>query len=81
MRCKTDKKIPVTNQFSAQRGGTGSHKGRSEFSMVIAKLSKKREYSMIIRDIFLSCTKTYVVTPHLNRLNETLQMKGHNIWF
>ena len=23
----------------------------------------------------------YVVTPHLNRLNETVQMRGHNICF
>ena len=23
----------------------------------------------------------YVVTPHLNRLFETVQMRGHNIWF
>ena len=27
------------------------------------------------------CTKTYDVTPHLNRLDETVQMRGHNIWF
>ena len=26
---------------------------------------------------FLS--KPFVVTPHLNRLNETVQMRGHNI--
>ena len=25
--------------------------------------------------------KTYVVTPHLNRLNETVLMTGHNICF
>ena len=25
--------------------------------------------------------KLYVVTPHLNRLIETVQMRGHNIWF
>ena len=37
---------------------------------------------MIIRDNFRKfCIKTYVVTPHLNRLDETVQMKGHNIWF
>ena len=24
--------------------------------------------------------KPYVVTPHLNRLIETVQMRGHNIW-
>ena len=23
----------------------------------------------------------YVVTPHLNRLIETIQMRGNNIWF
>ena len=26
-------------------------------------------------------SKPYVVTPHLNRLNETVQMRGHNIYF
>ena len=37
---------------------------------------------MIIRDNFCQfCTKTYVVTSHLNRLNETVQMRGHNILF
>ena len=42
----------------------------------------KREYLMIIRDNFcLFCIKTYVVTPHLNLLIETVQMRGHNIWF
>ena len=37
---------------------------------------------MITRDFF-SCIlhKEYVVTPHLNRLDETVQMRGHNIWF
>ena len=31
----------------------------------------------------MSCfsTKTYVVTPHKNRLNETVLMTGHNICF
>ena len=39
----------------------------------------KREYLVIIRDTFCQlCTKTYVVTSHLNRLNETVQMKGHS---
>ena len=36
----------------------------------------KREYLMIIGDMFF-----YVVTPHLNHLIETVQMRGHNIWF
>ena len=42
----------------------------------------KREFLVIIRDN--SCqfyTKTYVVTLQLNRLDETVQMRGHNIWF
>ena len=34
---------------------------------------------MIIRDNFLH--KTYVMTPHLNHLHKTVQMRGHNIWF
>ena len=25
--------------------------------------------------------KLYVVTPHLNRLNETVQMRGHKVCF
>ena len=42
----------------------------------------KREYLVIIRDNFCQfCTKTYVVTPHLNRLSGTVQIRGHNIWF
>ena len=42
----------------------------------------KREYLVIIRDIFCQFyCKTYFVTPHLNRLDETVQMRGHNIWF
>ena len=42
----------------------------------------KREYLVIIRDNFCKfCIKTFVVTPHLNRLDETVQMRGHNIWF
>ena len=40
----------------------------------------KREYLVIIRDSFCKfCIKTYVVTPHLNRPNEAVQMRGHNI--
>ena len=42
----------------------------------------KREYLMIIRDNFYQlCIETYVVTPHLNRLVETVQMRGHYLWF
>ena len=31
--------------------------------------------------IFYFSSIPYVVTPHLNRLDETVQMRGHNIWF
>ena len=31
--------------------------------------------------IFLISHQTYDVTPHLNRLDETVQMRGHNICF
>ena len=48
--------------------------------MVFRALDK--EYLLIIRDIFCKfCIKTYVMTPHLNRVGETVQMRGHNIWF
>ena len=41
-----------------------------------------REYLAIIEDNFCSFSmKTYVVTPHLNRLDKTDQMRGNNIWF
>ena len=49
---------------------------------IFSALVDKREYLMIIRDNFYYfCNKTYVVTPHLNRLKETVQMRGHNICF
>ena len=41
-----------------------------------------REYLVIIRDnSCLFCINTYVATFHLNRLDETVQMRGHIIWF
>ena len=42
---------------------------------------EKKEYLMIIRDDFVSSAEkhNYVVTPHLNRLDETIQMRVHNI--
>ena len=37
---------------------------------------------MIIRIIFVnSAYNNMFVTPHLNRLDEMVQMRGHNIWF
>ena len=42
----------------------------------------KREYLVIFRDNFcLFCIKIYVVTPHLNRLDERVQIRGYTIWF
>ena len=42
----------------------------------------KRDYLAIIRDnYYYNWIKSYVVTLHLNRLDETVQMRGHNIWF
>ena len=42
----------------------------------------QREYLVIMRTNFCQfCTKTYVVTPHLKDLVETVQMRGHIIWF
>ena len=35
----------------------------------------------MIRDNFCSFCIKRVVTPHLNRLVDTVQMRGHNIWF
>ena len=41
-----------------------------KFDLLIRALDKK-EYLVIIRDNFcFFCIKTYVVTPHLNRLGE-----------
>ena len=51
----------------------------------------KREYLVIIRDNFCKlCIKNICcdpssepshLTPHMNRLDATVQMRGHNIWF
>ena len=47
-----------------------------------ARALDKMGYLMIIEDIFSHfSSKPYDVTPHLNRLNETVQMRGHNICF
>ena len=41
----------------------------------------KKEYLLTIRDNFYKlCINTYVLTPNLNRLSETVQIRGHNIW-
>ena len=35
----------------------------------------------MIRDNLLILHKTYVVNPLLNCFDETVQMRGHNVWF
>ena len=53
-----------------------------KMSATLNRALDKREYLVIIRDNFcLFCFEPYVVTPYLNRLDETVQMRGHNIWF
>ena len=48
----------------------------------ISRAHDKTKSLVIIRDNFCQFhVKTYVVTPHLNRLDETVQMRGHNIGF
>ena len=49
----------------------------------IRALDKREEvYLVIIRDNFcLFCIKPYVVNPHLNCLDKTVQMRCHNIRF
>ena len=42
----------------------------------------KKEYLMIIKDFFSYFSlKLYVMTPHLNHLDETVQMRDHNMCF
>ena len=49
--------------------------------LIITALDK-REYLVIKRDNFCYfCIKTNVVTPHLNHLNEMVQMRSNNIGF
>ena len=49
---------------------------------ILYRALDKSEYLVIIRDNFCNlCIKPYVVTTHLNRLNEMVQMRGNNIWF
>ena len=46
------------------------------------KALDKRGYLVMIMDNFCYFSiNTYVVTPNLNCLDETVQMRGHNIWF
>ena len=59
-------------------GSKGQSIALSSLSMCTSALDK-REYLMTIRDKFSYFSiKQYVMTPHLNRLVETVQMRGHN---
>ena len=51
--------------------------------VLISRALDMSEYLVIIREFFfcLFCIKTNVVAPHLNGLDVTVQMRGHNIWF
>ena len=76
----------ATNTLSYyQRNMVGPDEDSSSTSKLFANLTRaidKREYLVTIRDnFFLFCIKTYVVTPHLNHLDEMVQMRGHNILF
>ena len=52
------------------------------YTETLDRARDKREYSMIIEGQFSYLTsKLYVLAPHLNRLIETVQMRGYNIWF
>ena len=56
--------------------------GKIRIETIIDRALDKREYLVIIKDNFCKFyIKTYVVTPHLNRLVETVHIRGHIIWF
>ena len=60
----------------------GSLKFNKDYTTDTDRALDKREYLVIIGDNFCKFfIKTYVVTPHLNRLDKTVQMRGHNIQF
>ena len=45
-----------------------------------ARALDKMEY-LVTKGLFLLILhKTICCTPHLNRLDETVQIRGHNIW-
>ena len=47
-----------------------------KYMYLLRAVDKEYLYLVIIRNTFCQfCIKTYVVTPHLNRLAETVQMR------
>ena len=71
------------SQFSSKPTCKASDKVCSETnSAITSRALDKRRYLLIIEGYFsYFLLKPYVVTPHLNRLVETVQMRGHNICF
>ena len=56
--------------------------GKHIISTALYRALDKRKYLAIIRDNFsYFSSEPYVVTPHLNCLDETVQMRGYNIRF
>ena len=45
------------------------------------RLERSRSEGVFEDNFSYFSSKPYVVTLHLNRLTETVQMRGHNIWF
>ena len=56
------------------------HLLRALVDLLITRAVDKRRYLMIIEGCFSYLLKSYVVTTHLNRLVETVQMRGHTIF-
>ena len=60
----------------------GNKNSQTLLQIEIIRALDKKEYLVVIWGIFFSfLTELYVVNPHLNRLDETVQMKCHNICF
>ena len=51
-----------------------------DISEINSRALEKRE-NLMDDDFSYFSSKPYVLTPHLNRLTETVQMRGHNICF
>ena len=64
--------------FKVFKSAVTVFKGHHRSFGLALTLPDKRVYLVIIRDNFYEfCLKIYVVTPHLNYLNETVQMRGY----
>ena len=85
--CLTFKWDQPRSKFFPVREGTiwKGFVGRSKQEVIRARALDMREYLVMIRNneiIFCKfCIKMDLVNAHLNRLDETVQVRGHNIWF